>query len=157
MPTLPPEWQTTDITLLAHTARTYLSTLEATYEMNRSQWVYLQAASAELPPENPHGHPYQHPRQQPTGTPSHLPPAPTHPPPVVPHPAHGTLRMLNGRVDIRTEDQRAIIKEIGYHQHSPEHIIFWKNKGGPTKFYYHLTDHQSITCYKLYTAMHHYA
>jgi len=36
MPTLPPKWQTTDITLLTHTSCTYLSILEASYEMNRS-------------------------------------------------------------------------------------------------------------------------
>jgi len=78
MHTLPPEWQTTDITLLTHTARTYLSTIEVNYEMNWSQSAYLKAASAELPlenpPENSPGRPRQHPRQQTPGTPN--PPSP---------------------------------------------------------------------------------
>ena len=86
MHTLPPGWQTTDIALLTHTARTYLSTLEANYEMNRSQSAYLKAASAELPPENPQGRMCQQPRQHTAGTPNPFPPTPIKPSPIVPPP-----------------------------------------------------------------------
>ena len=62
--------------------------------------------------------------------------------------------MVNGRVDTRIDDQRVIIKEIGYHQHTPERIVFWKYKEEPAKCYYHLTDRVNSTCYKLFTVTH---
>jgi len=63
MSTLPPEWETTDITLLTQNDRTYVSTLETNYETIRSQSAYIKAALIELQPENPPGRPRQHPRQ----------------------------------------------------------------------------------------------
>ena len=86
MPMLPPEWQTTNTTLLTHTSRTYLSTLDVNYEMNRSQLAYLKTASTELRPEKPPEHSRQYPRQQTPGTPNPLTLAPIHPSPIIPPP-----------------------------------------------------------------------
>jgi len=154
MPTLPHGCQTTDITLLTHTARTYLSTLEANYEINRYQSLYLKAVSAELPPKNPPGRPRQHPCQQ-TPVSSNPPhPTPTQPSLISPLHVPGTPRMVNSRVGTRTDNQRAIMKEIRCHQHNPECIEFWQSKAGSAKCYYHLTDHTISTFYKLCTVMH---
>jgi len=152
--TIPSEWQTIDITLINHTARTYLFTLETNYEMNRSQSAYLKAALAEIPPENSPGCPHQHPRQQTTGTPNLPPPTPTQPSPLIPTPTPRTPRMVNGRVEKRTDDQRGIMKEIGYHQHTPERIAFFQSETGSVKCYYHFIDHASSTYYAFYTEAH---
>jgi len=122
--------------------------------MNRYQSAYLKAVSAELRPENPPGRPRQHPHQQTPDIPNLLHLTPTQPSSIIPPPTPGTPRMVNGRDNTRTDDQRAIMKEIRYHYHTLERITFWQSKAGTTKYYYHLTDHTIIVCYKICTATH---
>ena len=122
--------------------------------MNRSKLAYLKAVFAELPPENSPRLPRQHAHQQIPGTPNPSHPTPTHPSPFISPTVPGTSRMPNVRVDTSTNNQRAIMNKIWYHQYTLERIIFLQNKAGPAKYYYHLPDHESSTCYKICTAIH---
>lgn len=96
--------------------------------MNRSQLDYLKVASAELSLENPPGQPRQYPRLKTPGTPNPPPPTPTQPSPISSPPVPRNPHMRYDRVDTKTDNQMAIMKEIGYHQHNPEHITLCQNK-----------------------------
>ena len=136
LPTLPIEFQSTDIDDLTAVARTTLANIKGNRDMQQRQRAITNGsrppAPAPAPSTNPSGS-----SSAPAPSPS---PSPSAPP--------------SNQQDTRTDWQKEIMREIGFHCHTQARQTYWQSLTSRNFCYYHRTStHTSQNCTKLRTSI----
>ena len=150
----PKEFQTKDLDLLTTAAREQLALVHGNRAIQRQQQAIVKERRQQDSARTNTSSSNQNATQPPTyaaaaaagGSNTTQPSAsrPTRPTP--------TTRP-NGQPDTRTDCQREIMREIGFRQHTPARINYWRSFTQPTHCYYHRSDnHTSEACQSLISA-----